>query len=59
VFHTDEWDIRSSGSYVFPSKWFAADGKTLWLLFSGRREGDVQYDAFCVRKATLIPAANR
>jgi hypothetical protein len=30
----------------FPTKWMSADGKTLWLVFSGN-------DAFSVRQATL------
>jgi len=36
-----------------PTKWISADGLTMHLVFSGRRHGEVDYDAFCVRKMTL------
>jgi CubicO group peptidase (beta-lactamase class C family) len=46
VFHTDAWDVGPGETNSFPTKWMSADGKTLYLVFSGD-------DYFAVRKATL------
>jgi hypothetical protein len=43
---TDRWDVGPGESASFPPKWISADGKTLYLVFSGQ-------DCFSVRKATL------
>jgi hypothetical protein len=46
VFFTTDWDVGPGETSSFPTKWMSADGKTLYLLFSGD-------DSFSVRKATL------
>ncbi|MCX7048433.1 MAG: serine hydrolase [Candidatus Sumerlaeota bacterium] len=46
VFFTEDWDIGPGDSASLPPKWMSADGKTLYLVFSGE-------DSFSVRKATL------
>jgi CubicO group peptidase (beta-lactamase class C family) len=51
VYHTEKWDLPGIHSYRLPPKWIAADGKSMYLLFSGlKRNG---FDAFCTRKLTL------
>lgn len=47
VFDTDAWDVGPGDSASFPSKWISADGRTLYLVFSGE-------DCFSVRKAMLM-----
>jgi hypothetical protein len=49
VFDTDNWDAGPGDSASFPAKWMSADGRTLYLVFSGD-------DCFSVRKATLVLA---
>jgi hypothetical protein len=49
VFYTPEWDVGPGESASFPAKWMSADGKTLYLVYSGD-------DHFCVRKVTLSVA---
>jgi CubicO group peptidase (beta-lactamase class C family) len=44
----ERWDVDAGESAGFPSKWMSADGKTLHLVFAGG-------DAFCVRKAEIVP----
>ena len=34
VFCTDAWDVGPVHSASFASKWFSADGRTAWLVFS-------------------------
>ena len=54
VYYTESWEggVLSTGSggwgdnQHFPSKWISADGRTLYLVFSGN-------DAFSVRKVTF------
>lgn len=46
AFFTREWDVGPGERGEFPPKWMSADGKTMYLVFSGD-------DNFCVRKATL------
>lgn len=46
VYFTTDWDVGPGETASFPTKWISADGKTLYLLFSGD-------DSFAVRKATL------
>jgi len=48
VFFTERWDVGPGETSSFPPKWMSADGKTLYLVFSGN-------DCFSVRKATLTP----
>ena len=51
VFYDDDW-AKGARTYhhKFPTKWMSADGKSMWLLFSGL---DGRYYTFCLRKATL------
>jgi len=37
-------------AFTFPQKWMSADGKTMWLVFSGTKV----YDSFNLVKATLV-----
>ena len=55
VFYDDHW-IPNGAAYhhKFPTRWMSADGKTMWLLYSGL--GANNY-AFVLRKATLGVAA--
>ena len=53
VFHTVYWGLGGTHGYRLPSKWIAADGQTLYLVFSGRQRNGFEYDAFCARKLTL------
>ncbi|MEX2558635.1 MAG: serine hydrolase, partial [Pirellulales bacterium] len=46
VFYSEAWDVGPGETSSFPTKWMSADGKTLYLVFSGD-------DAFSVRKAVL------
>ncbi len=46
VYFTEKWDVGPGETASFPTKWMSADGKTLYLVFSGD-------DYFAVRKATL------
>jgi CubicO group peptidase (beta-lactamase class C family) len=49
AFHTSRWDLAGTHGYRLPSKWIAADGGSMYLVFSGVKEND----AFCVRRMTL------
>jgi hypothetical protein len=49
VYFTENWDVGPGETCSFPTKWMAADGKTVHLVFSGD-------DCFSVRKATLVVA---
>jgi hypothetical protein len=46
VYYADPWDVGPGETSSFPTKWMSADGKTVYLVFSGD-------DHFSVRKATL------
>ncbi|HLX62523.1 MAG TPA: serine hydrolase [Planctomycetota bacterium] len=46
VYFTEKWDVGPGESASFPAKWISADGKSMYLVFSGD-------DNFAVRKATL------
>jgi len=46
VYFTEQWDVGPGEPSSFPTKWFSADGRAAWLLFSGD-------DHFSVRRATL------
>lgn len=48
AYFTTKWDVGPGENGSFPTKWMSADGKTLYLVFSGD-------DQFSVRKATLTP----
>jgi CubicO group peptidase (beta-lactamase class C family) len=49
AFITHDWGLGDTHGYRLPSKWISADGKTIWMVFSGRKEND----AFCVRRMTM------
>ena len=51
VYYDDDWS-KGSRTYhhKFPTKWMSADGRTMWLLFSGLDGG---YYTFCLRQARL------
>jgi hypothetical protein len=50
VYFTTSWDVGPGETGHFPPKWMSADGKTVYLVFSGD-------DKFSVRKATLTTAS--
>ena len=49
-------ELAASFGYRLPAKWICDDGRTMYLVFSGRTFEDIIYDAFCVRKMTLTIA---
>jgi CubicO group peptidase (beta-lactamase class C family) len=49
AFITHDWGLGDTHGYRLPSKWISPEGKTVWLVFSGRKEND----AFCVRRMTI------
>ncbi|MFQ6049018.1 MAG: DUF4185 domain-containing protein [Phycisphaerae bacterium] len=50
AFYTDDWHLGGTHGYRLPSKWISKDGKTMYLVFSGRG----RYDAFCLRQCSLV-----
>lgn len=55
VYYDDHWSVRDGQDcrtyhHRFPAKWISADGKTMWLLYSGL---DCGLYSFCLKKATL------
>jgi hypothetical protein len=46
AYFTSKWDVGPGEHGDFPSKWMSADGRTLYLVFSGE-------DSFSVRRATV------
>jgi len=53
TFHTNDWGLGSTHGYRLPSKWISADGRSMTLVFSGRRGPGLHYDAFCARQMTM------
>lgn len=53
AFHTPYWGLGQTHGYRLPSKWISWDGRTMYLVFSGRRHNGRLWDAFCVRRMTL------
>lgn len=51
AFHTTAWDIPGTHGYRIPAKWIR--GNSMFLVFSGVRLPDRNYDAFCVREMTV------
>jgi hypothetical protein len=47
AFHTKQWDVGPGEHGDFPARWMSADGRRLYLVFSGD-------DAFSVRGARLV-----
>ncbi len=46
----DRWiDATPKFGFTFPPKWMSADGKTMWMVFSGTKA----YDSFNAVKGTL------
>ena len=58
AFHTDYWGLGDTHGYRIPAKWIDPASGDFYLVFSGRTHEGVVYDQFCVRKATLKPAAS-
>lgn len=56
VYYTEYWGLGRTHAYRIPVKWISEDGNRLALVFSGRRFGEIDYDACCVRIMTLEPA---
>jgi hypothetical protein len=52
VYFTAQWDVGPGESAGFPTRWMSADGKRLWLAFSGQ-------DCFSVREAVLTLNAGK
>jgi hypothetical protein len=52
AYFTPKWDVGPGEHGDFPAKWTSADGRTLYLVFSGD-------DAFSVRRATLTTAQGK
>jgi hypothetical protein len=50
VYYNEDWDVGPGESGSFPPKWISADGKIVYLVFSGN-------DNFSVRQATLSTTA--
>jgi hypothetical protein len=53
VFHTEYWGLGDTHGYRLPAKWISPDGKSMQLVFSGRRHNGRLYDAFCVRRLSV------
>lgn len=52
AYFTDRWDVGPGESASFPSKWMSADGRRLYLVFSGN-------DSLSVRRAVLTLPSGR
>jgi CubicO group peptidase (beta-lactamase class C family) len=50
---THDWGLGDTHGYRLPSKWISGDGRTMWMIFSGRRWKEVDFDACCVRRMTI------
>ena len=55
VYYDDHWSVKDGKDcrtyhHRFPPKWMSADGKTMWLLYSGL---DCGLYSFCMKKAIL------
>jgi hypothetical protein len=53
VYYGKLLDTNKKFTFQFPQKWMSADGRTLWLMWSGWPE----YDKVCFIKCSLIPGA--
>ena len=54
VLHDEGWGIPGTHGYRLPAKWISRDGLTMTLVFSGIRQQDTTYDAFCTRTMRLL-----
>lgn len=59
LFLTPRGDIPGMHSYRLPTKWMDDGGRTLRLVFSGKRYEGRDYDAFCTRRLRLLPVPRR
>jgi len=50
VYYTELWDVGPGERGSFPAKWMSADGRTMYLVFSGD-------DSLSVRQATISTAS--
>jgi hypothetical protein len=46
AYYAETWDVGPGESSSLPTKWMSADGRTMWLVFSGN-------DSFSTREATI------
>jgi hypothetical protein len=53
AYYTEYWGLGRTHYYRLPSKWISPDGRTMYLVFSGRTYDGIIYDAFCVRRLIL------
>jgi hypothetical protein len=53
AFYTPDWGLGQTHGYRLPAKWLSKDGRSMYVVFSGRRYQDRDYDAFSVRRAEL------
>jgi CubicO group peptidase (beta-lactamase class C family) len=54
AFTANDWGQGETHGYRLATKWMSADGRRMYLVFSGRKWGEVQNDAFCVRGMDLV-----
>ncbi len=54
AFYTEDWGLGNIHGFRLPTKWIDPRGNTMWLVFSGRAHKGVDYDAFCLRRCTLV-----
>jgi CubicO group peptidase (beta-lactamase class C family) len=54
AFHTDYWGLGGTHGYRLPSKWIGPGAEDMALVFSGVKLPDTTYDAFCVRRMTIL-----
>ena len=48
AFTTRDWGQGETHGYRLPTSWIAGGGRRMHLVFSGRKWGTLQNDAFCV-----------
>jgi len=46
AYSTSDWGLGETHGYRLPIKWMSADGREMWMVFSGVKPND----AFCVRR---------
>jgi hypothetical protein len=49
VYYDPNWGEGYTFEYNFPSKWISADGKTMYMVYSGTKE----FDSFTLQKVTM------
>jgi len=58
AFFTEDWGLGNTHGYRLPTKWMGDDCRTMYLIFSGRKYKNTEYDAFCVRRFTMETASS-